>query len=305
MRRRRPFPLLVSLVLLVMVALVAIDRVAPPGFGQPTPGPVSSELLIAVLDVGQADSIFIRSSSGRTMLVDAGNEKADVERVILPYLRYRGVSSLDYLVLTHPDQDHVGGMPALLDSFPVSTFIDPVHPEETNRTYYHTLERVQSKNIKAVKARRGQTEIDLGPDIVVQTLAPEDPLITDAQSFNNANSVVLRITLGSVSALLTGDIEEKTEERLLGHRDTIQSQILKVAHHGSRYGSIDPFLDAVQPEIALISAGDGNSYGHPHRELLQRLESRQIKTYRTDKNGTIEVTTDGREYRVTTEKAGG
>lgn len=305
MRRRRSRRLPVSFFIITLAALAVFIWVAPPWQGQPTAGLSGSQLLIAVLDVGQADSIFVRSSSGRSMLVDAGNEKADVERVILPYLRNRGVSSLDYLVLTHPDQDHVGGMPALLDSFPVATFVDPVHPGETNQAYLQSLQRVQTKNIKAAKARRGQTGIDLGPDTTVQMLAPEDPLLTDTKSFNNSNSVVLRVTLGSVSALLTGDIEQEAEERILGHRDNIRSQILKVGHHGSRYASSDPFLDAIQPEVALISAGKNNSYGHPHSQLLQRLERRQVKIFRTDAHGTIEVTTDGREYRTATEKPGG
>lgn len=304
MRQRSPLRLLVPLLAVALVGLAVLLWWAPPWRGQPAIAPNGPDLSIAVLNVGQGDSILVRSPVGRTMLVDAGNERADVERVILPYLRNHGMSSLDYLILTHPDQDHVGGMPALLDSIPVATFVDPVHPGETNQTYRNTLQRVQSKGIKAMKARRGQTEIDLGTETRVQLLAPEDPLLSDTSSFNNSNSVVLRVTLGSVSALLTGDIDEEAEARLLGHRDDLRSQILKVAHHGSRYGSSDPFLDAVRPEVALISVGKGNSYGHPHSQLLQRLERRQIKVLRTDTQGTLEVTTDGREYRVAMERQG-
>lgn len=305
MRRRGSLRILIPLLLVTVVALAVLLWQSPLWRSQPSPGIGAPHLLIAVLDVGQADSILVRSAAGRTMLVDAGNERADVERVILPYLRGKGVSTLDYLVLTHSDQDHVGGMPALLDSFSVAAFVDPAHPGETNQAYLHTLQRVQRKGIKAMKARRGQTEIDLGPETQVQLLAPEDPLLDDTKSFANSNSVVLRVRLGFVSALLTGDIEEEAEGRLLGHRDDLRSQILKVAHHGSRYGSTDPFLDTVRPEVALISVGAGNSYGHPHRQLLQRLERRQVKVFRTDELGTIEVTTNGREYRVAAEKRGG
>jgi len=304
LRRRRPLRLTISVWLVVLVAIGLLLWAGLPDEKQPatTSG---GELLVAVLDVGQADSIFVRSPSGRTMLVDAGNERKDVEGVILPYLQRRGVSSLDYLVLTHPDQDHVGGMPALIDSLSVSTFVDPVHPDETNQAYLQTLQRVQRKGIKAVKARRGQTEIDLGADTPVQLLAPEDPLLNDDRSFNNANSIVLRIRFGSVGVLLTGDIEETTEDRLLGHHDDLHSQILKVPHHGSRYSSTPAFLDAVQPEVALVSAGEGNSYGHPHSQTLERFDQRGIELFRTDQQGTIEVVSDGQQYKITTAKKGG
>ncbi len=305
MRRDRSSRILVSIVLVALLASVLLARSASFRGTQPAATPGESILSIAVLDVGQADSIVVRSPAGRTMLVDAGNERKDVEQVVLPYLSRHGISSLDYLVLTHPHQDHVGGMPAVLDSVQVAAFVDSALPGAGNQAYLHTLQRVQSKGIKAIKARRGQTEIDLGTETQVQLLAPEEPLLTDVESFENANSVVLRVQFGAVAALLTGDIEGKTEERLLSHRDDLRSQILKVAHHGSRYASTDQFLDAVRPEVALVSAGAGNSYGHPHRETIDRLERRRIEIFRTDQNGTIEVTTDGRDYRVTVEMQGG
>ncbi|MCL4532298.1 MAG: MBL fold metallo-hydrolase, partial [Actinobacteria bacterium] len=264
----------------------------------------ASQFTLAVLDVGQADSIFVKTSAGRTMLVDAGNEAADTQRVILPYLKKQGVTALDYLVLTHPDQDHVGGMPALLDGIPVSAFVDSAQPGETNQSYLRTLQSVQSKGINAIKARRGRSGIDMGAETQVQILGPEDPLVTTGSSPTNDNGVVLRLTCGSVSALLAADIGQEGEARLLSHGDNLRSQILKVAHHGSQSSSSTRFLDAVQPEIGLISVGAGNSYGHPNRRTLQRLEKRSTTVYRTDLNGTIEVTVDGNGYRVTTQKTG-
>ncbi len=296
-------PILLTLMVLLVGAAATWYVVA--GRGQPPPAAPGSPLLLVVLDVGQADSIFVRSPAGRTMLVDAGNGRGDVEQAILPHLRRLGVSSLDYVVLSHPDQDHVGGMPTLLDSLPVSAFVDSVQPGVTNQTYRRTLQQVQSKGIKAVSARRNQTQLDLGAGITVEVLGPEEPLITTGDSPENANAVVLRLTYGSVSALLAADIEPETEERLVAHGGEMRSQILKVAHHGSRESSTPRFLDAVRPEVALISAGAGNPYGHPHRELLQRLERRGVKIYRTDLHGTIEVSVDGSGYRVTAEKRGG
>ncbi|MCL4533758.1 MAG: MBL fold metallo-hydrolase [Bacteroidetes bacterium] len=291
--------------LVVLLAAAFLLLSLPAACRGPAPTPTAGqELLLAMLDVGQADSVLLRSPAGRTMLIDAGNEAADVNRVILPFLKARGITSLDYLVLTHPDQDHVGGMPALLDAFPVGSFVDSVQPGITNQSYLHTLQRVQGKGIKPVKARRGQPALELGASTEVQVLAPEEPLIGGSSPTNN-NSIVLRVTYGGVSALLTGDMEHEEEQRLLDHRDDLRSQILKVAHHGSQGTTSSEFLDAVNPEVALISVGAGNSYGHPHRQLLQRLESRRLKSYRTDLNGTIQLLIDGSDFRVSTEKQGG
>lgn len=303
MRNGRSSRVLAVLALLILTSAV-VFWFAATSHGPVSPPPSASQLLLTVLDVGQADSIFVKTAAGRTMLVDAGNEAADARRVILPYLKSQGVTSLDYLVLTHPDQDHVGGMTAVLDEIPVSAFVDSVQPGETNQAYLHTLQRVQSKGIKAVKARRGRSDIDLGAATEVQVLGPEEPLLTGNSPTNN-NGVVLRLIYGSVSALLAADIGQEGEERLLAHRDNLRSQILKVAHHGSESSSTTQFLDAVQPEVALISVGAGNSYGHPNRQLLQRLEKRSSTVHRTDLGGTIEVAVEGNGYRVATRKKGG
>ncbi|HEX2923299.1 MAG TPA: ComEC/Rec2 family competence protein [Chloroflexota bacterium] len=299
MRRRNPNWIAFALLLLAVTAAVVgawflvADSNRRSGA---TPG--DTGLLLAVLDVGQADSIFLRSPSGRTMLVDAGNEKSDTEKVILPFLARLGVSKLDYLVLTHPDQDHVGGMPYLLDSVPVGAFVDSVQPKITNQAYSQTLQRVQGKGVTPIKARRGQAELDLGTGIQTQILEPEDPLFSKVDSLTNNNGVVLRITYGTVSTLLTGDLGKEGEERLLSHKEDIQSQILKIGHHGSESSSTNAFLEAVNPEVGLISVGSGNSYGHPHRPTLQRLERHKVTVYRTDQNGTIQLRIDGRGYTV-------
>ncbi len=296
-----------ALVLLLVVS-VAGCYLSPPEV-RPGPTPAPPVLLLAVLDVGQADSLFLRSPAGRTMLVDAGNERADAEKRILPYMRKQGTSSLDYLVLTHPDQDHVGGMPAVLDGTKVSNFVDSAQPRVTNHAYSQTLERVRATGVRAIKARRGATDIDLGAGTAVQVLGPEDPLLKGEAASNN-NGVALRITFGTISILLAADLEREAEERILGHAQDLRSQILKVAHHGSQGSSSNEFLDAVQPQVALISVGAGNSFGHPHRQTLQRLEAQNARVYRTDRQGTIEVFVDGVNmpsgvftgYRVATEK---
>jgi len=300
-RSPRTLTVLVALLVLLIAGLAVWFAVA--GGERPAAPTASNPLLLAVLDVGQADSIFVRSPAGRTMLVDAGNERKDAEQVILPYFRRQDVQRLDYLVLSHPDQDHVGGMPTLLDSVPVGAFVDSVQPGATNQAYRQSLLRVQSKGIEPIKARRDQAKIDLGLGVTVQVLGPEDPLIGGSSSSNN-NSVTLRLTYGSTSVFLAGDIEDEGEKRLLGHKDDLRSQILKVAHHGAQTSSSNEFLDALRPEVALISVGAGNAYGHPHQPLLQRLERRQVRVYRTDLNGTLQVVMDGRSYQISSERQG-
>jgi competence protein ComEC len=300
MSSRKRTSLLLTLLALALAGALAWLELTDQGLPRATDA--TGGFLLTVLDVGQADSIFVKSAAGRTMLVDAGNERADVEKVVLPYLKMKGVTALDYLVLTHPDQDHVGGMPALLDGVRVGSFVDSVQPGITNSAYRQTLERVQYTGIKALRARRGRTDVDLGEGTQAQMLAPEDPLLTGGGSVTNNNSVVLRVTYGSLSVLLVGDIEIPAEERLLSHGNSLQSQILKVAHHGSQGSSSNAFLDAVKPEVALISVGAGNSYGHPQRAALQRLQDHETRVYRTDLRGTIEVTSDGRTYRVSTDR---
>ncbi len=295
----------VALILLLAFAIALagrgwLDQLASRENGQPgLTGPV---LLVAVLDVGQGDAIFVKAPSGKSMLIDAGDSADDVKRAVLPFLKQQGVSGLDYLVLTHSDQDHVGGMPTVLSSIRVETFVDPVLPDVTNNAYQRTLELVKEQRVKAVRARFGKTTIDLGPEVQVQVLAPADPLIDKGDSIDNNNSIVLRVLQGKVSFLLTGDIEPEAEERVLSNRSEIRSQILKVAHHGSRGTTTDEFLDAVKPEIALISAGKDNRYGHPHKEALDRLNKHGVEVYRTDLQGTILVRSDGERYTVETTK---
>lgn len=235
------------------------------------------------------------------MLVDAGNSSDDASRVVIPFLREHGVNSLDYLLLTHPDQDHVGGMPALLEQLPVGTFLDS-RQETTNRTYLRTLELLASKGVPARTLRQGRAPPDLGPEVQVQVLWPPDPLLDGRAASTNNNSVVLRIRYNVVAVLLPGDIEREAEERLVSTAGDLSSQIMKAPHHGSRTSSSETLLRAVRPEVVVISAGRNNRFGHPHPETLGRLEAHGIVIHRTDINGTVIITSDGNRYTVTAEQ---
>lgn len=263
-------------------------------------------LTVSVMDVGQGLSVVVLAPDGTSMLFDAGRSGDRVENLIIPYLEELGITELDYLVVSHPDQDHIGGMPRLLDRFPVRNFVDPAIPT-TNQTYGHTLERVLDYDINPILARAG-TSIDMGPDVTAEILWPSGDFILDrGEPDTNNNSTVIRIQMGEVSFLLTGDIEVEAEETLvesLGGEE-LQSDVLVVAHHGSQTSSRAEFLDSVSPTVAVIPVGLDNPYGHPHDEVMQRLRFRGITIYRTDLDGTVEMISDGVQYTVTTDRTSG
>ncbi|MBI4494149.1 MAG: MBL fold metallo-hydrolase [Chloroflexi bacterium] len=295
---RRRIPLLLVVLALAVAALVLASRT------KLLPSPRAAlegggELALAVLDVGQGDAIVVRAPSGRTMLVDAGNSSRDAREVILPYLERQGIERLDVVVLTHPDQDHLGGLPDVLQRVPVGRFLDSGQAS-TNRAYQRTLEVALEKHIPSERARFPRTTVDLSPEVAVQVLGPQEPLLSQGDSAENNNSIVLRVRYGDTAALLTGDLEREGEARLLATGQELRSQVLKVGHHGSSTSSSPAFLDAVRPEVALISAGAGNRYGHPHKETLASLERRRIAIYRTDQQSTLTVHMRTNGYRVET-----
>lgn len=259
------------------------------------PGPL---LTVRFLDVGQGDATLITSPAGRTLLIDGGRSQADAERVILPALRATGNRALDMVVVTHPDQDHIGGLPYLLESVPVGQVVltGQVH---TTRTYERLLTLIRDRRIPAVKARQG-VRLDLDPAVDVAVLAPDDAAVAGDDT-NNA-SIVIRLTYRDFVALFTGDAEAIEEETILRSGVDVRAQVLKVAHHGSRSASGERWLQAVAPRIAVISAAGDNPYQHPHSQVLQRLQDTGVTIYRTDRHGTVTVSSNGRAYQVFTER---
>jgi competence protein ComEC len=189
---------------------------------------------------------------------------------------------------------------------PVRNFVDPAIPT-TNQTYGHTLERVIEYDVNPILARPGTT-LDMGPEVRAEILWPEEPFIeSGGEPVTNENSTVIQLTFGDVTFLLTGDIEQQAESTLVEsfENDELQSDVLLIAHHGSRSSSSAEFLDAVSPSTAVIPVGLNNPYGHPHDEVMQRLRFRGIAIHRTDLDGTIEMVTDGTQYTVVTDRTSG
>jgi len=251
-------------------------------------------LTVHFLDVDQGDSILLEID-GKSMLVDAG--ESDQGKVVTAYLQDQGISTLDYVVATHPHSDHIGGMNEILNNFQVEHFVDSGYPH-TSKTYENMLTTIDQKNIPFQVAQAGQ-KIDFDPAVDIEVLNPAKTYSEDL----NENSVVLKVTYGTTSFLLMGDAGLETEEDIMKAGYNVDSDILKIGHHASRSGSGASFISAVSPEVSVIEVGAGNDYGHPHAEILERLQ-KASKVYRTDLDGAITVTTDGSTYTVTTEKTG-
>lgn len=262
--------------------------------GQETSLP-EGNLRIEVIDVGNADAILLQNGD-TSMLIDAG-ENGD-GNTVLEHIRAAGITALDVVIATHADSDHIGGMQTVLEGIPVKKYIMAFMPEgrtPTTRTYLRLLQTIDEKDIPLSEAEVG-TEFSLG-DAKVTLLGP-------AGSFNDNNnqSVVCRVTYGRRSFLFMGDAETEAERALLQGNAKLSADVLKVGHHGSSTSSSLEFLQAVKPTYALITCGTGNSYGHPHKEMLSRLKELGVAAYRSDVNGTVTILCDGDAVDITAER---
>ncbi len=245
------------------------------------------EMRVHFIDVGQGDSIFIESPNGKTMLVDGGVKGAGQK--VVSYLKELDVNKLDIVVATHPDADHIGGLIPVLNSIDIGQFYDSgkVH---TSQTFEEMLTLIDTKNIPYNVPKTGDS-IAFDDAIHVKVLNANEHA-TD----NNDASIVLKIVYGNVSFLLTADAGIALEKEMM--KDDVKATILKAGHHGSNTSSSVEFVQAVHPEVAILSYGEGNKYGHPHTEVVARLQAIGSKIYATAEAGTVIVSTDGVNYDV-------
>jgi len=245
------------------------------------------EMRVHFIDVGQGDSIFIESPNGKTMLVDGGVKGAGQK--VVSYLKELGVNKLDIVVATHPDADHIGGLIPVLNSIDIGQFYDSgkVH---TSQTFEEMLTLIDTKNIPYNVPKTGDS-IAFDDDINVKVLNANENA-TD----NNDASIVLKLAYGNVSFLLTADAGVALEKEMM--QDDVKATILKAGHHGSNTSSSAEFIQKVHPEVTILSYGEGNKYGHPHAEVVERLQAIGSEIYSTAEAGTVIVSTDGVDYDV-------
>lgn len=245
---------------------------------------VTSDLEVHFLDVGQGDCILL-ICEGKAMLIDAGDN--DMGNTVVDYIQYQKIDRLDYVVATHPDADHIGGLDDVLNDISCGEVIMTDDKKDT-KTYDEVVEIIEEKNIEKHAPQSGET-FEFGCS-TVKILGP----VADNEDVND-NSIVLQVTHGEKKFLFSGDAQSEEMEQICDNGDDISSNVYKVAHHGSKSGASERFLDSVNPEYAVISCGEDNSYGHPHQEILLYLRKNNIALFRTDEQGTIVAVSDGED----------
>ena len=235
------------------------------------------------IDVDQGDSTLI-TCGDHAMLIDTGDDSKGT--AIQNYLQKQKITKLDYLILTHPDADHIGGAPVILTKFEISrVFVS--NYEKDNKTYQKLIQALDNKRLKALTPKVN-SKYTLGT-ATITILAP-------GKKYDNPNdaSIAFLLKNGSTSFLFTGDAGENAEADILKTDISLSADVYKVGHHGSKYSTSKELIKAVNPTYAVISCGEGNSYGHPHAETLNTLRTNGVKVYRTDEDGTIIASTDGK-----------
>lgn len=277
--------------LLIVVGLLAVATIPWWVAAQRPDG----QLHLYMFDVGQGDALLIVTPEGRQMLIDGGEEPSLLLRALGEVMPFWD-RSLDLVVLTHPDQDHLGGLPELLNRYEVGAILQS-GDSSSSALYEEWQATVATEGVTPLIAQAGQ-RLEPGDGVVVEVLAPRGTPF----AATNLNSVVLEIRYGNFCALLTGDIELESEQRLIAEKALEPCQLLKVAHHGSTTSTSVDFLAQVAPHYALISAGSGNPFGHPSTQVLERLEASGVRIFRTDQQGTIHFWTDGEALWVVSER---
>ena len=252
------------------------------------------ELQIQYLDAGQADATLIRLPNGQTMLIDAGGN-ATADRLV-EYIAKQGVKRIDFLIGTHPHEDHIGGLDKVIGVFDIGEIYLPKVADSqvpTTRTYEDVLAAVDQKGMRVNRGAAG-TVLFQRDELSARLLAPN----SDAYDELNSYSIVVLLTYGERKFLFMGDAESDSEQEILERFGNVTADVLKCGHHGSSTSTSQAFLDRVSPEYAVISCGRDNSYGHPHQETLERLDRKNVTVYRTDQQHTVIASCDGEKLTL-------
>ncbi|MDB5189670.1 MAG: internalization-like protein competence protein ComEC/Rec2, competence protein ComEC protein [Parcubacteria group bacterium] len=253
--------------------------------------PRHDALRVSFLNIGQGDSTFIEGPTGIKILVDGGPNRSvlrELSKQLLPWDKH-----FNLLVSTHPDKDHISGLADVFERFKVDTFLEPGIPDTTKVSQHVFEDAAKEPGMRHVIAKRGM-RLHLGGGAYADVLFPDRDEST--QTATNDGSVVLHVVYGATSFMLTGDLPSPYEDYLVGldgNDGELQSDVLKAGHHGSRFSSDSLWLAAVHPRIVVISAGKGNSYGHPNPDTLDRIKAEGARIRSTIDSGTISFSSDG------------
>ncbi|MEK7201184.1 MAG: MBL fold metallo-hydrolase [Patescibacteria group bacterium] len=274
----------------VLAVLVLVNAVILYGVLRPNTQP----LRISILDVGQGDSILIQSPTGVNVLVDGGPDRSVVRE--LPKRMGPLDRTIDLMVETHPDKDHIAGLADVLEMYEVKNFMNPGVPNDTNVFARLVADVEKEPGVSVYTALRGQ-RIHLGDGAYADVLYPDHD-VSRLRATNDA-SIVLQVVYGETSFMLTGDMPSTIEDKLVASvsPESLKSDVLKAGHHGSKYSTNDGWLRAVAPSTVVISAGKGNTYGHPAPEVLARVQKFGARLLSTIDSGTIIFESDGHGIR--------
>ena len=249
----------------------------------------STTLQVHFIDVGQGDSTLIITPDKKTVLIDAGDEQHSSRTT--GYIKSQGIDKLDLVIATHPDADHIGGMDKVIKNFDIGMFSMPLVSKDTKQ-YKEIKKELKNKKLKNKPLYTGDG-LSIGKDVKLQILSPQK---NKTYSDTNEYSIVARLLYKEVSFLFMADATMENEIAIINDFDDIRADVLKLGHHGSSTSTSDYFLGKVNPSIGVISCGKNNKYGHPHKEVMNLLEKYNIIIFRTDKQGSIVLKSDG--YKI-------
>lgn len=248
--------------------------------------PKDSKLMISYMDVGQGDAAYIKVN-GNDILIDAGPRSNSKE--LLEQLKAKNIDDFELFIATHPHEDHIGGMVDVFKEYEVKAFYSP-KITHTTKTYENLVKAVKDEGLKT-KELKGGMVIDLGEGAKFEVFTPQKSEYEELNDY----SPIMKLSFGDTSYLFTGDAEKLAEEEALAkYKTSLDSDVIKFGHHGSSSSSSNAFIEAVSPKYGIISCAKDNKYGHPHRETLDIIKKYNIKTFRTDTDGEIILTSDGK-----------
>ena len=254
-----------------------------------------NKMVIHYIDVGQGDCILIQVNN-RNLLIDSG--PSSNRKDLLNYLEKLNIKKFDYIIATHPHEDHIGNMETIIKRYNIESFYSP-KAITSSTEFENMISALIDKNLKINVLKRGTSGIDLGKNTKIQVFSPLENLSSD--NLNDYSSII-KITFFNNSFLFTGDSEISTENIVLSQNNNLNCDILKVGHHGSSTSTSESFLNSANPSVAIISVGKNNSYGHPTSKTLSLLNSSNIRILRTDINGSIIAVSDGKNINISTVK---